>query len=86
MFGELKRDRVSRLAFEIINAAQNEDARYMAAALGLAMAALEEAHGFSPSEVMTSAYKQLRARGLGDDQYVKALAKFMKDDLNDYTG
>jgi hypothetical protein len=79
--GMVRRHRASRIAFAMIDVAQDEPLEYLAAGLGLTLKALCEAKNLSPGDIMTAADNMLKTTGLEDDNYVQALLSFMKDEV-----
>lgn len=81
VLSNLSRTRASRLAFAILDAAQDERLEYMTAALGLVLKTMCDVKGLSPQDIMTAAGNMLTAEGLEDDNYVTALKTFIRDDV-----
>ena len=78
----LRREKVSRLAFTILDAVdKDEDLTYFVASVGLVLEAIVEEKNLSRGEIMTSVANMLRKTGLADDNYVTALRSYIREEI-----
>lgn len=78
----LRRDRVSRLSFTILDAVdKDEDLAYFVSSVGLVLEAICEEKKLSRSEIMTAVGNMLRTEGLSDDNYVDALRAYVREEV-----
>lgn len=79
--GSLDRSHVSKSAFRMLNAVQDEPLEYLAASIGLVLETLCEQKNLSRGDIMIAVSNMLRTHGLADDGYIEALRMFIKDEV-----
>ncbi len=77
----LRRNKISRLAFVVLDAVKDEELEHFVPAIGLVLEAICEEKNLSRQDIMTVVGNMLRTTGLEDDNYVNALRSYIRDDI-----